>query len=192
MPHSVLAAKDGVEKGLENLAVSLKQKRSRQSTEPMSTYLVRRQAWYQVLADLDKELALPEVILAEQTLMNAGVRSALGGQITMEGVHAELIAQHSRLHEREHRGHGIGYEKNRAPWRPHQRRKGRWTRTWLLLGGVPHRRLCERPVRRLPHLPVRGQVLGGHWSGLELRDLLSVRIPFALGGIFGESSLAQS
>ena len=39
----------------------------------MSTYLVRRQAWYQVLTDLDKELKLPEVILAEQVLVNAGL-----------------------------------------------------------------------------------------------------------------------
>ena len=32
----------------------------------MGTYLVRRQAWYQAMVDLNKELKLPDLILAEQ------------------------------------------------------------------------------------------------------------------------------
>lgn len=145
---------------MENLATSLKPQRaqearelyaagareggilSRQATEPMSTYLVRRQAWYQDFTDLDKELKLPEVILAERTLVNAGlteqqvllVRSALGGKITMDGVHGELIAQHSRLREREHRGRGFGYEKTKGNCLATSRKRRRtWTWSWPFL-----------------------------------------------------------
>ena len=46
---------------------------SGQQGEPMGTYLVRRQAWYQAMVDLNKDLKLPDLILAEQTLTNTGI-----------------------------------------------------------------------------------------------------------------------
>ena len=57
-------------------------------------------------------------MLAKQVLVNAGltdqqvllIRSALGGKITMAGIQSELIAQHSRQHERERQGRSIGFE----------------------------------------------------------------------------------
>ena len=82
---------------------------SRQQGELMGTCLVRRQAWYQATAtataDLNKDLKLPDLILAEQTLTNAGItenmqlliRSALQGDMTLEKVSVELIAQHSKI-----------------------------------------------------------------------------------------------
>ena len=93
---------------------------SRQHGEPMSTYLVRRQAWYHAMTDLNKELKLPELILAENTLTNAGIsdtmqlliRSAIQGDMTVDKITTELIAQHSKIHEKEtrggHRGKGHG------------------------------------------------------------------------------------
>ena len=86
---------------------------SRQVGEPMSTYLVRRRAWYSALLDLDSTLKLPEAILAEQVLLNSGlshdhqlmIRTALSGNITVDRVAEELVNQHSRVHERErHKG----------------------------------------------------------------------------------------
>ena len=85
---------------------------SRQSAEPMTSYLLRRKTWYRMLLDLDSELKLPEAILAEQTLVSAGitrdhqlmVRTALQGKMDVASVCNELIAQHSRIHEQERRG----------------------------------------------------------------------------------------
>ena len=81
---------------------------SRQPQEPMVTYILRRPAWYAALLDLDEHLKLPESILAEQILSNAGIstdhqlliRSALAGDLTVEKVNQELITQHSKVHER--------------------------------------------------------------------------------------------
>ena len=92
---------------------------SRQAGEPMTSYLLRRRTWYKMLLDLDEDLRLPEGILAEQTLAAAAlshdyqllIRTALQGRMSMNEVCDELIAQHSRVHEREvrHRGKGGGF-----------------------------------------------------------------------------------
>ena len=82
---------------------------SRQSTEAMSNYVLRRRAWHSAMVDLDPELTLPEGIRTEQLLLNAGitqdqqlmVRTAINGDMTWNKVCDELIAQHSRLHEKE-------------------------------------------------------------------------------------------
>ena len=138
MSAQELAADKGAETLLKKLAESLRPRRiqearelysagaqpngilSRQPQEPMSTYLVRRQAWHSAMVDLNSDLKLPDLILAEQTLNQSGIsenmqlliRSALGADMTMDKVCSELIAQHSRLHEREssshHRGKGSG------------------------------------------------------------------------------------
>ena len=46
---------------------------SRQNTEPMVSYLLRRKTWYKMLLDLDPQLKLPEPILAEQILASSGI-----------------------------------------------------------------------------------------------------------------------
>ena len=145
MSTSDLAAEKGAETLLKKLGESLKPRRiqearelyqagaqpggvlSRQPQEPMATYLVRRQAWHSAMIDLNSDLKLPDLILAEQTLTNAGIsesmqlliRSAIGGDMTLEKVSTELIAQHARIHEREHGAshhRGKGYGKH---WRSH-------------------------------------------------------------------------
>ena len=60
------------------------------------------------MTDLNADLKLPDLILAEQLLNNAGlspdqklmVRTALQGNMTFDKVAEELIAQHPRIHER--------------------------------------------------------------------------------------------
>ncbi|CAE7591026.1 RE1 [Symbiodinium sp. CCMP2592] len=105
---------------------------SRQHGEPMSTYILRRRSWYAMLTDLDNEIKLPELLLAEQILMNANVteehqlmiRTSLNQVISVEGICNELVNQHGNLHLREKR--------TPQPWkfRPggkgHQPWKGKW------------------------------------------------------------------
>ena len=82
---------------------------SRQSGEPMTSFLLRRRTWYKMLCDLDDKLALPEAILSEQVLMSSGIssdhqlliRTALAGKMTVNDVCNELIAQHPNIHEKE-------------------------------------------------------------------------------------------
>ena len=84
---------------------------SRQQGESIPSYVLRIKAWYALMTDLDSELKLPEGILTEQLLQNAGitedhkllVRTAVGGEMKWEKVCEELVAQHSRIHEREAR-----------------------------------------------------------------------------------------
>ena len=78
----------------------------------MSTYILRRKTWYAMLTDLDSEIKLPELLLAEQVLMNVGVteqhqmmvRTSLSQVISVDGVCNELMNQHGSLHLRENRG----------------------------------------------------------------------------------------
>ena len=82
---------------------------SRQSGEPMASYILRRRAWYRCLLDTAEEMHLPDIVLAEQLLASSGlshdhqllVRTALQGDVTFTKVADELVAQHSRVHERE-------------------------------------------------------------------------------------------
>ena len=104
--------------------------------------MLRRRAWYAALIDLDEHLKLPESILAEQTLLNSGIsadhqlliRSAIAGDMTIEKVNMELIAQHSRVHEQvSHGAHrGKGHFMSRHPhrsWR--DRGKGSGFRSYM-------------------------------------------------------------
>ena len=88
---------------------------SRQQGESIPSYVLRRKAWYNLMLDMDSSLKLPEAILAEQTLQNSGIssdhqlliRAAVHGDVTMEKICEELVAQHSRVHEHElRRGKG--------------------------------------------------------------------------------------
>ena len=90
---------------------------SRQADESIPSYVLRRKAWYHLMLDMDSSLKLPEAILAEQTLQNSGisqdhqllVRAAVQGDVSMEKICEELVAQHSRIHESEaRRGKGFG------------------------------------------------------------------------------------
>jgi len=103
---------------------------ARQFTEPMSSFILRRRTWYQMLTDLDSELRLPEAILAEQVLSTCGltedqkimVRTTIGGDMKVSKVCDELIAQHSRIHEGEvgrrqdRSGKGYGKQKGKKSW----------------------------------------------------------------------------
>ena len=90
---------------------------SRQADESIPSYVLRRKAWYHLMLDMDSSLKLPEAILAEQTLQNSGisqdhqllVRAAVQGDVSMEKICEELVAQRSRIHESEaRRGKGFG------------------------------------------------------------------------------------
>ena len=81
---SKLAEKDGYELVLRHLYQPFRPRRqqearelyvagaqthgvlSRQSDEPLTSFLLHRRTWYKMLCDLDDKLALPEVILSEQ------------------------------------------------------------------------------------------------------------------------------
>lgn len=113
---------------------------SRQFGESIPSYVLRRRAWYQMMTDLDAELKLPELVLAEQVLENSGIgadhklliRTAVGSNLTVDAICEELMAQHSRIHEIESRrrrddysGFGSGKSSyrsfkgygNRKPWK---------------------------------------------------------------------------
>ena len=89
---------------------------SRQAGESIPSYVLRRRTWYAMMTDLDGELKLPEPILAEQILQNSGIsmdhqlliRTAIRGEMTVAAVCEELVAQHSRIHEKETRFKVVG------------------------------------------------------------------------------------
>ena len=102
----------------------------------MASYVLRRRTWYQLMLDMDSALKLPDSIITEQTLENAGlsydhqllVRTALQGNLTVDRVCEELVAQRSQVHVKESRsaassfykqrcstGKGKGF-KGRKPW----------------------------------------------------------------------------
>ena len=131
-PRSKQEARDLYQVGAQSGGVL-----SRQTGESIPSYVLRRKAWYNLMLDMDASLKLPEGILAEQTLQNSGlsadyqllVRAAIQGEMTMERLCEELVAQRSRIHERESRSgkghynksykgyHGKGYGgKDRRPW----------------------------------------------------------------------------
>ncbi len=123
---------------------------SRQHGESVANYVLRRKTWYNMMTDLDPDLKLPPVILAEQILQNANlsadhqlmVRTAILGDMSIEKVTAELIAQHARLHENEKRkgsfkgyfgkSSGKGSGKDRRPWsRSYHVEEGEgWDESW--------------------------------------------------------------
>ena len=72
-----------------------------------------------MMLDLDSNLTLPDPILAQQLLDNAGIskdhqlliRTALQQNLTFQRVAEELVAQHGSIHiDEQHRGH-YHYEK---------------------------------------------------------------------------------
>lgn len=91
------------------------------------------------MTDLDSTLKLPEEILAEQALQNAGIsmdhqlmiRTAIQGDVTMDKVCTELVAQHSRIHEYEARRKG-GFKSGQKGWRAKGFGKDRrhWSRAY--------------------------------------------------------------
>ena len=130
---------------------------SRQAGESIPSYVLRRRTWYAMMTDLDGELKLPEPILAEQILQNSGIsmdhqlliRTAIRGEMTVAAVCEELVAQHSRIHEKETRfkggwngkssaffkgnGHGKG-KGDRRPWSrvyyTEEEGQGDWSESW--------------------------------------------------------------
>ena len=143
-----LASGDGPEELLKIFNTSLKPRReqearelyaagcreggpmARQNGEPMSSYVARRRAWWAALQGLDSELQIPDLILSEQILQNAGItedhklmiRTILGGKLSTDKVIAELLSQHPNIHDRERRGKGHHGGKG---WRQPFRSKGR-------------------------------------------------------------------
>lgn len=99
---------------------------SRQMSEPMSSYIMRRRTWWALLQQLDPEIQVSEGILAEQMLQNAFItedqklmiRTTLGGKLKVDSVADELLNQHPRVHERERHGKGRGFQSGKQQWRP--------------------------------------------------------------------------
>ena len=85
---------------------------SRQPGEAMSSYVMRRRAWWGYLQQLDDSLQVSENILSEQMLQNSGltddqklmIRTTLHGKLTVDKVANELLNQHPRIQDRE-KGH---------------------------------------------------------------------------------------
>ena len=75
-----------------------------------------------MMVDLDPDLSLPDGILSEQLLINAAIsedhrlliRTATRGDMSWDPVCAELVAQHSRTHEKETKGYHKGFRKSSA------------------------------------------------------------------------------
>ena len=142
-----LAGGDGAQKLMDHLQLQLRPRReqqarelyeagamvggflSRQPTETMAQFVLRRRAWYRALTDLSDELKLPDLILAEQLLNNSGIssdqklmiRTTLSGKVTFEGVAQELVNQHPNIQDRGR----FGY---RQPDRGHRPSSWSWGR----------------------------------------------------------------
>ena len=98
---------------------------SRQQGESMSSYLLRREAWWNNLRELDSSLQVSETILGEQTLSQSGlqpmeiqmVRTVCKNDLSKKNLYRALRDQFGQVHEREkvgkgyHRGYGRGYGK---------------------------------------------------------------------------------
>ena len=139
----VLVREDGTEKLMKALADELMPMRrqaalelynagtvpqgplSRQQGESMSSYLLRREAWWNNLKELDSSLQVSETILGEQTLAQAGlqpmevqmVRTVCKNDLNKKDLYRALRDQFGQVHEREkagkgfHRSYGRGYGK---------------------------------------------------------------------------------
>ena len=92
---------------------------SRQWGEPMSSYLLRREAWWQQLQELDNNIQVSEEILGEQTLVQSGlqpmeiqmVRTVCKNEIKKKELSKALRDQFGTVHEREKSNKGKGYGK---------------------------------------------------------------------------------
>eukprot|EP00439_Symbiodinium_sp_Y106_P072384 s1237_g13.t1 len=81
---------------------------SRQHTESMANYILRRKTWYRAMLDLSSDLKLPDVVLCEQLLLNSGldenqrlmIRTVVGEKMDFDRVAQELINQHPNIHAR--------------------------------------------------------------------------------------------
>ena len=129
---------------------------SRQLGDPMSTYTMRRRSWYAMLTDLDSEIKLPELLLAEQILMNAGVteehllmiKTSLGQIITVDGVCNELLNQHGNIPQREN--------KARPPWKRFGGKGNQpWKGKWEAAPATMRTRAATRTGMTIPARPTR-------------------------------------
>ncbi|CAE7561028.1 RE2 [Symbiodinium necroappetens] len=123
---SKLAAEGGVDYLIEKMSTELRPRRmqqarelyeagaqqggilSRQASESMAQYILRRRAWYRAMTDLSTDLKLPDLVLSEQLLLNAGlnddqrlmIRTVVGDKMNFDRVAEELVNQHPRIHEK--------------------------------------------------------------------------------------------
>ena len=82
---------------------------SRQHGESMSSYLLRREAWWTQLRELDDTLQVSEAILGEQTLGQAGlqplevqmVRTVCKNDLNQKDLYRALRDQFGQIQERE-------------------------------------------------------------------------------------------
>ena len=136
-----LAGEEGAQKLMDHLQAQLRPRReqqarelyeagamvggflSRQPTETMAQFVLRRRAWYRALTDLSSELKLPDIILAEQLLNNSGlssdqklmIRTTLAGKVTFDGVAQELVNQHPHIQDRGRFGHRHHQDRGHRP-----------------------------------------------------------------------------
>ncbi|CAE7536321.1 RE2 [Symbiodinium microadriaticum] len=123
---SKLAAEGGVDYLIEKISTELRPRRmqqarelyeagaqqggilSRQASESMAQYILRRRAWYRAMTDLSTDLKLPDLVLTEQLLLNSGlnddqrlmIRTVVGDKMNFDRVAEELVNQHPRIHEK--------------------------------------------------------------------------------------------
>ena len=85
---------------------------SRQNAEPMASYVLRREAWWNQLTELDKEVKCSQAILGEQMLTQSGltsmeqqlVRSVMSNDLSdLKKLAATLRDQFGAVHDREKR-----------------------------------------------------------------------------------------
>ena len=97
---------------------------SRQNAEPMASYVLRREAWWNQLTELDKEVKCSQAILGEQMLTQSGltsmeqqlVRSVMSNDLSdLKKLAATLRDQFGAVHDREKRK-GKGDHKGRWDW----------------------------------------------------------------------------
>ena len=97
---------------------------SRQYGEQMSSYLLRREAWWNQLQELDSEVQCSKAILGEQLLLQSGVtsmeqqliRSTMNNDLAdLKKLSATLRDQFGGVHDRE-RGKGRGKSEHKGRW----------------------------------------------------------------------------
>ena len=54
---------------------------TRQPTESMAQYVLRRRAWYRDMTDLSSDLKLPDLVFSEQLFLNSGLNDDQRGMI---------------------------------------------------------------------------------------------------------------
>jgi hypothetical protein len=120
---------------------------TRQSSEPMATYVTRRKRWWTRLQMLDSTIQVSDAILTDFLLTASGitaleqivVKSSVGNKMEFQVISDALRSQHAHIHEKEG-SHGIKSQNSDEDRRP--------TKVWRSKTFTPRRpNFARRPFK---------------------------------------------